>query len=172
MKLEEKHKKIDIDLKNGLKSKAVNRLYTLIQQNPNEIDLRNKLAEIYYESGFLDSAGKFWLLTEPNEPRIKKCVEIYEKSVNHSSQQILKDIVFRGDKNSLPEYSRNRLNQLEIDSQEKYNIIPEYKPKQKLKTKGIEKPSKIGSILIPLFILLILTIIIIGLVTSFKWLFL
>lgn len=64
-------------MKNGLKSKAIGRLKNLINQNHNDIGLRNKLAELYYENGFLDSAGKYWILTEPTENRIRKCVHLY-----------------------------------------------------------------------------------------------
>jgi len=50
---------IDFEVENGLKFKASDRLRNLIQENPNETQLWNKLAELYYESGFLDSAGKY-----------------------------------------------------------------------------------------------------------------
>lgn len=106
--LKKKLEKIDFEVENGLKFKASDRLRNLIQENPNETQLWNKLAELYYESGFLDSAGKYWILTEPTEDRIKKCVEIYEKSVNYSGYQILQEIVFRGDKSKLSEFAQNK----------------------------------------------------------------
>ena len=76
--IKEKISKIDSEIKDGLKSKAADRLPNLIQENPNETELWNRLAELYYESGFLDSAGKYWILTEPTDERISKCVDIYE----------------------------------------------------------------------------------------------
>ncbi|MEP2237107.1 MAG: DUF6584 family protein, partial [Maribacter sp.] len=89
MNLKEKLDKIDSEIEKGLKFKSSDRLRNLIQDNPNEIQLWYKLAELYYESGFLDAAGKYWILTEPTEERIRKCVAIYEKSVNYSGYQIL-----------------------------------------------------------------------------------
>jgi len=50
---------IEFEVENRLKFKAYDRLRNLIQENPNETQLWNKLAELYYESGFLDSAGKY-----------------------------------------------------------------------------------------------------------------
>ena len=131
MDLKEKLDKIDSEIEKGLKFKSSDRLRNLIQDNPNEIQLWYKLAELYYESGFLDAAGKYWILTEPTEERIRKCVSIYEKSVNYSGYQILQDIVFRGDKSKLNDYAKSRLAELELSSREQVNYIPEYKPKRK-----------------------------------------
>ena len=172
LQLDKKLERIDTELKNGFKSKAIDRLRNLIQQNPNEIQLRNKLAEIYYESGFLDEAGKYWILTEPTEKRIKNCVDIYEKSLNNSSLEILKNIVFRGQKNLLSQYGQNKLSQLELDCKEKHNYVPQYGTKPKFKAKENKQLSKIVSYLIPVLILLLLTFFLVGAVTLFKWLFL
>jgi len=106
--LKEKLNKIDSEIENGLKFKASDRLKNLIQENPNETQLWNKLAELYYEGGFLDSAGKYWILTEPKDERITKCVEMYEKSVNYSGYQILQEITFRGDKKRLSEFAQKK----------------------------------------------------------------
>ncbi|WP_413533942.1 DUF6584 family protein [Empedobacter brevis] len=46
--------KINYDLEQGRKYKATLRLRNLINYFPNDLTFRNKLAEIYYESGFLD----------------------------------------------------------------------------------------------------------------------
>ena len=122
--LSKKLERIDAEIKRGLKMKAADRLRNLINQYPNELILLERLAELYYQSGFLDAAGKLWILIEPKEKKIIKCVEIYEKSVNYSGTQILNDIMFRGDKNQLSEYGRKKLSLLEKDSQQKSNYIP------------------------------------------------
>ena len=103
MSLESKLESIENDIQNGLKFKSADRLRNLINQYPNEQKLWNKLAELYYESGFLDAAGRYWILTEPTSERIKQSVEIYEKSVNYSGYQILQEITFRGEKSKLTE---------------------------------------------------------------------
>ncbi|WP_370687409.1 DUF6584 family protein [Fulvivirga maritima] len=36
------------------------------------MELWDKLAKLYYDSGFLDAAGKYWILTEPVSDRIEK----------------------------------------------------------------------------------------------------
>lgn len=176
MNLEEKLKKIDFEIQNGMKYKATDRLRNLIQENPNELQLWNKLAELYYESGFLDSAGKYWLLTEPTDERIKKCVEIYEKSVNHSGNHILQDLVFRGDKSKLSEYAQKKLKDLELDSIKKVKYVPKFNPKSKTqkKNKSEQKQTlneKLGRIIFFSILISICILIIIGFVSVVKWIF-
>ena len=176
MNLKEKLNKIDSEIENGLKFKASDRLKNLIQENPNETQLWNKLAELYYESGFLDSAGKYWILTEPKEERITKCVEIYEKSVNYSGYQILQEITFRGDKKRLSEFAQKKIAELESDSKKKTDYIPEFKPKtNKLKRKKENSNMTFKDKLtvypvIGLFIFLAICSII-GVITLLKWVF-
>jgi cytochrome c-type biogenesis protein CcmH/NrfG len=172
--LKEKLEKIDSEIENGLKFKASDRLRNLIQENPNETQLWNKLAELYYESGFLDSAGKYWILTEPTDERIIKCVEIYEKSVNYSGYQILQEITFRGDKTQLSEFAQKKLAELESDSKERTNHIPEFKPKVNKPKKQNQKyvqtfKDKLGGYVIFGIVAVILVLIIIGFVSVIKW---
>lgn len=176
MSLKEKLEKIDSEVENGLKFKASDRLRNLIQENPNETQLWNKLAELYYESGFLDSAGKYWILTEPTDERIIKCVEIYEKSVNYSGYQILQEITFRGDKLKLSEFAQNKLTKLETDSKKKADYVPKFSPKtNKRKKKNSEYEEtfkdKLGKLAFFSILALIGIFIIVGFVTVIKWIF-
>ncbi|WP_299119257.1 tetratricopeptide repeat protein [uncultured Tenacibaculum sp.] len=176
MNLKEKLDKIDSEIKIGLKFKAANRLRNLIQENPNEIELWNKLAELYYESGFLDSAGKYWILTEPTDQRIKKCVDIYEKSVNYSGYQILQEIVFRGDKSKLSEFAQNKLSELEADSKKKVDYIPKFRPKsnkQRQKKESSKRTFRDKLTIYPIIGVFVFLAIcsIIGVITVLKWFF-
>ena len=174
MNLKEKLNKIDLEFENGLRLKATNKLRNLIQENPNEIELWNKLAELYYKSGFLDAAGKYWILTEPTEERIKKCVEIYEKSVKNSGYQILQEIVFRGEKEKLPKYAQQKLTELEKDSEIKVNYIPKYQPKlniqkkNNIRQKETFKQKLIKNIFYAILIIILVSIFI-GLKSIIEW---
>ncbi|NML72102.1 hypothetical protein HHL23_20245 [Chryseobacterium sp. RP-3-3] len=123
--------RIEKDIEEGRKKKACDRLRNLINQFPDDLSLREKLGQIYYDAGFLDEAGKFWILSEPKDKEMEPAVEIYKRSLRYSGNAILKDIVFRGDKNVLSDYARNVLKDLETDSLKKTNHIPEYKKKYK-----------------------------------------
>tara|TARA_B110000046_G_C13025195_1_gene413607 strand:+ start:7770 stop:8294 length:525 start_codon:yes stop_codon:yes gene_type:complete len=174
--LKEKLAEIELDLKNGFKFKAADRLRKMINQYPNETKIWNRLAEIYYESGFFASAGKYWILTEPKEDRIKQSVEIYEKSVNYSGTKILEDITFRGDKAKLSEFGKKKLVELESDSKKESNYIPSFLPitnNQKEKERSLKiifKDKLMTSPIIGIFIFLALCLIIV-VIMFIQWIF-
>lgn len=157
--------KIEKDLEEGRKKKACDRLRNTINQYPDDLSLREKLGQIYYEAGFLDEAGKFWILSEPKDMEMENAVEIYKSSLSYSGNAILKDIVFRGDKKILSEYVRNVLKDLETDSLKKTNYIPEYK--QKYKQRLIDSksnPSFLSKVAIFLLIGTVILLPVLGLV--------
>ncbi|MEQ8475846.1 DUF6584 family protein [Fulvivirga sp.] len=176
MNLEEKLDKINAEIEAGLKLKSADRLRNLINEYPNELHIWERLAELYYESGFLDAAGRYWILTEPTDSRIKKATEIYLDSVNHSGTQILQDITFRGDKSALPDYARKKLDEFEIDSKLKSKYVPTFKPKQSKKGHQNSKyketlQSKLIGWAIGAILILIILLTIIGFITVIRWLF-
>nr|WP_154652529.1 tetratricopeptide repeat protein [Flavobacterium rivuli] len=75
MDLKDKLFEIDVEINKGLKLRAADRLKNLLGHYPDEPQIRFKLAELYYESGFYDAAGKYWILTEPDEERIKNVLK-------------------------------------------------------------------------------------------------
>lgn len=127
--------KVEQDLKEGKKKKACDRLRNLINHFPDDLSLRKRLGQIYYEAGFLDEAGKYWILSEPENKEMKIAVELYRKTLSNSGNAILKDIVFRGNKAQLNEYAMEIFAELEKDSLKKTNNIPDFKPKTREKGK-------------------------------------
>ncbi|MCY0967542.1 DUF6584 family protein [Chryseobacterium wangxinyae] len=134
--------RIEQDIKEGRKKKACDRLRNMINQFPDDILLREKLAQLYYDSGFKDEAGKYWILSEPQNFEMKEAVEIYRKSFSNSGNAILKDIVFRGSKTQLSDFAQNTLKELESDSLKKTKRVPHFKPKNR--EKGNYTESKNG----------------------------
>jgi len=176
MNLQEKLNRINEEIETGLKLKSADRLRNLINEYPNELSIWERLAELYYESGFLDAAGRYWVLTEPTDKRIKKAVEVYLKSVNYSGTQVLQDITFRGNKDELPEYARTKLTEFEADSKVKSNYVPTFQPKQdkserknsKHQETTRDKLTKWGIVAI---LILIIVFALIGFGTTISWIF-
>lgn len=144
--------KIEQDIKEGRKKKACDRLRNMINQFPNDLSLRKKLGQIYFEAGFLDEAGKFWILSTPENNEMENAVEIYRQSLSNSGNAILKDIVFRGDKELLDERAKKVINELEYDSFKLTKQIPLFKTKTREKGNYSENHmgilSKIGIFLL------------------------
>jgi hypothetical protein len=172
--LKETLNRIDKEIESGLKLKAVDRLRNLINEYPNDLTIWDKLANLYYDSGFLDAAGCYWILFEPNDERKKKSIEAYKKTVNNSGYQILQEITFRGDKDKLPEYAKRKLIELESDSKQKVDYVPKFSPKRKKtdkKTNDYEETfrDKLIKMLIIGIVILIPVLSIIGLIRVIQW---
>lgn len=164
--------KIDFDIKEGRKYKATLRLRNLFNEYPDELNLRNQLADLYYQSGFYDEAGKFWILSETINPEISKCIEIYKNSVNNSGNQILKDIVFRGDKNKLSINQQTILKELEKNSLEKTKTVPNFQKKKNQKNLIEYKETSKDRLIIYLFLIIIIFIVlllILGIIKIIEW---
>lgn len=151
--------RIEQDLKEGRKKKACDRLRNMINQFPDDLSLRKKLGYIYFEAGFLDEAGKFWILSAPENNEMENAVQIYIKSLSNSGNAILKDIVFRVDKNLLDEYALKVITELEQNSLTITKQIPVFKTKTRDKENYSEDKtdflSKIGIFLLIGFIILL-----------------
>ena len=80
----------------GMKLKADIELQNVLNNRPEEMDVWYMLGELYYEAGFIDAAGKYWLFYPSNEIRVVKSVDLYRESMNFSASRILKDVKFRG----------------------------------------------------------------------------
>jgi len=166
--------RIEKDITNGLKYKSADRIRNWINQHPHELDLRKRLGELYYEGGFLDAAGRYWIFIESDNPEVKRCVDIYRQSVKNSGTQILLDLKYRGSKEYLPPYAQGVIEQLEKDSLERSNYVPSFKPKSKyqppIATKSIWPDWMVGSF-ISLIVLLFLVSLVVGLIKVIGWLF-
>lgn len=161
--------RIEQDLKAGRKKKACDRLRNMINQFPNDLSLRKKLGQIYFEAGFLDEAGKFWILSSPENNEMENAVEIYRKSLSDSGNAILKDIVFRGDKNLLDEYAWKVITELEQNSLKITKHIPVFKTKTREKGSYSEnKTDFLSKIVTCLVIGLIILIPVLGIVKLFE----
>ena len=174
MNIRDKIDRIDQEIKEGIKGKAIGRLNNLIYTYPDEVRIRIKVAEVYYNAGFLDLAGKYWILSELTDTHVRRCIELYEKSLDNSGRLILEDIKFRGDKNLLSLTAQTKLNELETDSFNKWKYIPKFKLNRAIrKEKTIVKPidkvrRKILNALILILIISIPIFAIIGIISVFR----
>lgn len=161
---------IEVDVEKGLKYKATQRLRSLITTYPNDLSLRERLAELYYQSGFLDMAGLYWFLTEPTDERIQLAVSVYESSVSHSSQKILADIKYRGHRNQLSDYGLQKLTQLEATVSKGAGIKSNKQKNQRLNQIGETIFEKGCLVFLALLLVLCLLGLVNGAITVTNWL--
>lgn len=165
--------KAEREIKEGLKQKAAGRLKNVLNTYPDAMEAREMLAEMYYSSGFIDMAGKYWYLTPPTEEHIQRSIEVYEQSVNHSSFQILKDLKYKGHKTALPEYARKKLLILENNIKDIGHGLP-YKPISSNNSIDDVYQKTFIDKLVPILFISIITLcllfFIVGVITAISWL--
>lgn len=166
--------KLHRDINRGAKMKATLRLRSAINFEPNNLSYRNLLGDLYYEAGFLDEAGKFWILNDSEEERVLECIAIYMDSVNNSGFTILNDLKFRGDKNKLPTFAQERMTSFEEDSFERTNSVPRFKKFEQFQAEREEKEpltTFVITIIIIAIVLFVIVSVFVGAGSIISWIF-
>nr|WP_227752153.1 DUF6584 family protein [Viridibacillus sp. JNUCC-6] len=156
-------KRIEEDIKNDDFGKARDRLHGLISTFPNELELRKKLGDIYFELKYPAMAGRYWYLEKNKTPKmVHACIE-FENAMGNDINNIVKALKYKGD--------IELLKGLELDSA---LLSIKYKEKEKL----VEEPDvpigrKHKLIIFGCLSIMILIIIIfsVGVYTLFNWIF-
>ena len=174
MTLEEKLKSVKKDIKKGLKSRAMNRLQGLINAYPNEIAFREELGKLYLSVDWKEKAGLHLLLSDTTDKFENEAIKAYKNSVNNSGHKILVDLKFKGEKEVIPEYSKNVLEGLEQKSLKETKTIPKFlhvPPNGLVRGNTIKEnwKDKLGLILIMTLVVSILILIVIGIIQVVKW---
>ncbi|MCL6572901.1 MAG: DNA helicase [Bacillus sp. (in: Bacteria)] len=153
--------KIEDDIKKNDLGKARDRLHGLISTYPNELELRKKLGDIYFELKYPSMAGRYWYLEENKTPEMVKACNEFEKFMGNDPYRIARTLKYKGD--------IEILKRLELHGE--FTSI-----KNKVKEKLIQESEdslqdKLFTIgCLSIFILLI-TFEVIGVYAFFKWIF-
>lgn len=90
-------KRIEKDIENDDLGKARDRLHGLISTYPNELDLRKKLGDVYFELQYPAMAGRYWYLEENKTPQMEKACMEFENSMGHDMNNIARALKYKGD---------------------------------------------------------------------------
>lgn len=161
--------RVEHDIAAGRLKRAIDRLHGHIYANPNELIFRQKLGELYHQIRFLENAGCYWYLFEPKTDEIAAARAIFEESVNRDPLKILTCLKFRGDIDQLESaFAKELIRSLQQKSLQQYNWFPDYRAKI---TAPIGKLSIWMNALMIGVVLLIILFLIIGFITTVKWIF-
>ncbi|GKU82933.1 hypothetical protein NCCP28_23290 [Niallia sp. NCCP-28] len=90
-------KKLEEDLQKNDLGKARDKLHGLISTYPNELQLRKKLEDIYFELKYRSMAGRYWYLEESKAPEmVRACIQ-FEKIMGKDSKRIARALRYKGD---------------------------------------------------------------------------
>jgi len=174
MPIEQTLEKVEQDIASGDCGKARDRLHGLIATYPNNLALRRKLGDVYWQLQYPAMAGRYWYLEESKSPDMIAACKVFEESCGHSSFQTLLALKFQGDLESIDsEFAKDRLLTLQTQVKNEYGYFVDfqkhgaekYKWTPRSKTRG--RVSTIGCVAA---VVLGIALMLIGLSTVIDWL--
>ncbi|MCS6830793.1 MAG: hypothetical protein RMM08_01720 [Armatimonadota bacterium] len=123
--------RVEEDIAAGNLGRARDRLHGLVWQYPDDLSLRCRLAEVYWQLGFPAMAGCYWYLEEPVTPAMQQAHAEFERSCGKDPLCILFRLKFRGNIETLPEYARLRLKGLQEECERKHGRYPVFVAKRR-----------------------------------------
>jgi hypothetical protein len=125
---------IEMDLQAGNLGKARDRLHGLIQTYPDDLELRSRLSEIYWQLQLPEMAGRYWYLIENKDERMTQACRIFEERFHHDPLQMLFALKFKGDVDAIAEsYAGKTLMKLHQQAKSKYHWYEDFRQKGRLK---------------------------------------
>ena len=97
MSIEKTLHKVEKDAASGDYGKARDRLHGLIATYPNDLTLRRRLGDIYWQLQHPAMAGRYWYLEKKKSPEMVAACKAFERSCGDNLFQMLLALKFRGD---------------------------------------------------------------------------
>ena len=104
--------RVGVDVASGDLGKARDRLHTLVFEHPDDLLLRERLAEVYDSLQQPAQAGRYWYLVEPRDDRMTNARAAYERLVGRDPLLLLAGLKFRGDEDALAGFARQTVGAL------------------------------------------------------------
>lgn len=130
MSLQQTLQRVERDIAAGNLGRARDRLHGLVWQYPDDLSLRERLAEVYWQLQFPAMAGCYWYLHEPSTEARQRAVREFEHACGNDPLHLLTRLKFRGDPERLPPYARDKLERLQRECQRKYGKYPVFRARR------------------------------------------
>ncbi len=114
MPKEQTLRKVEQEMETGQLGRARDRLHGLLATYPEDLELRAKLAEVYWLLQDRAMAGRYWYLQQPTDQRMRLAREAFEQYCGRDPLRMLLCLKFRGELEGVPEgYGRDTLKRLQ-----------------------------------------------------------
>ncbi len=165
--------RIEQDVASGDYGKARDRLHGLISTYPDDLSLRRRLGDVYWQLQYPAMAGRYWYLEERRSPEKVQACAAFERACGNRSLLILLALKYRGDVEAISDaFARRTLLRLQKQVRDEYGYVVDARKRSTEKIKWAPSPKRVWLdrvVLIGLFVILILTGI--GAVTLYSWIF-
>src|SRR5512141_217310 len=109
MALDRTLKSIEDNIRAGDLGKARDRLHGLISSYPDNLELREQLAAVYWRLQMPEMAGRYWYLEEEKDPDMADACRRFEAQFGNDPAYLLFALKFRGDLESIKDTFAGRL---------------------------------------------------------------
>jgi hypothetical protein len=176
MSLEQTLKKVQHDIETGELGKARDRLHGLVNTYPDDLSLRKKLGEAYWQLQMPEMAGRYWYLEQEKDERMTRACERFEKQFGDDPAHLLFAIRFRGQMEPIKDtFAGQALLGLQEKAQKKHFWFGDFQKKGRAKYRPYTPPVNkvkyaVGMTALVVILLLLASVMCVGLVTVLNWL--
>ena len=172
--------KVQQDIDRGDLEKARDRLHGLISSDPDNLEFRAQLGEIYWQMHMPAMAGRYWYMVESKDDRMVEACRRFEKQCGNDPLQILMALKFKGAVDQIQDtYAGKTLTALHQQAKEKYSWYEDFRARGAAKyyhRKEKESPANPRKTRLIKWILLLLLFIMLlfmcaGVFQVFQWIF-
>ena len=90
-------RRIEREIAAGDWGKARDRLHGLLVTYPDDLALRRRLGDVYWQIHYPAMAGRYWYLEEDKTPDMAQACAAFERTCGNDAAQILRALKFYGD---------------------------------------------------------------------------
>jgi len=167
--------RIERDLAVGDHGKARDRLHGLIATYPDDLDLRRRLGDVYWQLQYPAMAGRYWYLEEEKSLDMAAACGAFERSCGHDPLQMLLALKFRGDIQTIRDrFAGRTLLGLQERAKEEHGLYLQFGKGGKKKYQYTSRYGFKGKWVLASCVtgaLILLGLMVIGLVTVLRWMF-
>ena len=171
---EETSSRIQADIAASDLGKARDRLHGLMATYPDDLTLRLRLGQVYWELQYPAMAGRYWYLEEDKTPTIVAACQSFERSCGNDPAKLLLALKFRGDIERIRDTHAGRtLLELQRRAEESYGYIIEFGKTGRERYQYTRWSGARGRLILVTFavaVLVALGLMVVGLVTVLQWL--
>jgi hypothetical protein len=171
---EETSSRIQADIAASDLGKARDRLHGLIATYPNDLTLRLRLGQVYWELQYPAMAGRYWYLEQDKTPAMADACRSFERSCGDDPAKLLLAVKFRGDIEKIRDtYAGRTLLELQRRAERDYGYVIEFGKTGRERYQYTRWSGARGKSILLAFavaVLIALGLMVVGLVTVLQWL--
>jgi hypothetical protein len=172
---EETLQRIEQEISAGDYGSARDRLHGLLASFPQDLALRRRLGEVYWQLQYPAMAGRYWYLEPDKSEIMAQACAAFERSCGHDPARMLLALKFRGDPAPLNEtFAGRALLALQAEARERHGYTIEFGKSGSERyrySRQLKSRSMILSLLLLAIAVVALGLMIVGLLAVLQWVF-